>query len=69
MRKLFHTAAVLSVLLIATSIAANAADVRPRPAPYAPPAPAYAPPPFSWTGFYLGGCRPSAVVGQNELIA
>jgi outer membrane immunogenic protein len=54
MRKLFHTAAALSVL-IATSMAANAADVRPRPAPYAPPAPAYAPPPFSWTGFYLGG--------------
>jgi len=54
MRKLFHTTAALSVLL-ATSIAANAADVTARPAPYAPPAPVYAPPPFSWTGFYLGG--------------
>jgi outer membrane immunogenic protein len=54
MRKLFHTTAALSVLL-ATSIAANAADVTARPAPYAPPAPVYVPPPFSWTGFYLGG--------------
>jgi outer membrane immunogenic protein len=54
MRKLFHTTAALSALL-ATSMAANAADVRARPAPYAPPPPVYAPPPFSWTGFYLGG--------------
>jgi outer membrane immunogenic protein len=54
MRKLFHTTAALSVLL-ATSMAANAADVTARPAaPYAPPPPVYAPPP-SWTGFYLGG--------------
>src|SRR5215831_17423849 len=27
---------------------------RARPAPYAPPSPVYAPPPFSWTGFYVG---------------
>jgi outer membrane immunogenic protein len=54
MRKLSHTTAALSVLL-ATSMAANAADVTTRPAPYAPPLPVYAPPPFSWTGFYLGG--------------
>jgi outer membrane immunogenic protein len=54
MRKLFHTTAALSVLL-ATSTAANAADVTARAAPYAPPPPVYAPPPFSWTGFYLGG--------------
>src|SRR6266853_1111594 len=54
MRKLFHTTAALSVLL-AMSMAANAADVTARPAPYAPPPPVYAPPPFSWTGFYLGG--------------
>src|SRR5262249_40934385 len=54
MRKLLHTTLGLSALL-ATSMAANAADVRTRPAPYAPPPPVYAPPPFSWTGFYLGG--------------
>jgi outer membrane immunogenic protein len=34
---------------------ASAADLRARPAPYAPPPPVYAPPPLSWTGFYLGG--------------
>jgi outer membrane immunogenic protein len=51
MRKLFHTTAALS-LLLATSMAANAADVTARPAPYAPPPPVYAP---QWTGFYLGG--------------
>jgi len=54
MRKLLHTTAALSALL-ATSMAANAADVRARPAPYAPPPPVYAPPPFSWSGFYVGG--------------
>jgi outer membrane immunogenic protein len=53
MRKLLHTTAALSVLL-ATSMAANAADVRAQPAPYTPPPPppVYAP---SWTGFYTGG--------------
>jgi outer membrane immunogenic protein len=54
MPKLLHTTAALSALL-ATSMAANAAELRARPAPYAPPPPVYAPPPFSWTGFYLGG--------------
>jgi outer membrane immunogenic protein len=55
MRKLLHATAALSALLV-TSMTANAADVyaRPRPSP-PPPAPVYAPPPFSWTGFYLGG--------------
>src|SRR5215469_17836746 len=55
MRKLFYATTALLVLL-ATSMAANAADVyaRPRYAP-PPPPPVYAPPPFSWTGFYLGG--------------
>ena len=37
--------------LLALPMAANAADMPPRPAP----APVYAPPPFSWTGFYIGG--------------
>jgi outer membrane immunogenic protein len=54
MRKVFHATAAFS-LLLATTITANAADVRARPAPYAPPPPVYAPPPFSWTGFYVGG--------------
>jgi outer membrane immunogenic protein len=53
MRKLFHTGAALLVLL-PMSMAANAADVTARPAPYAPPPPVYVPPPFSWTGFYIG---------------
>jgi outer membrane immunogenic protein len=55
MRKLLHTTVALSALL-ATSMTANAADVRARPyspPPYVPPV--YAPPPFSWTGFYVGG--------------
>jgi outer membrane immunogenic protein len=52
-RKLLHTTVALSALL-ATSMAANAADVR-APTPYAPPPPVYAPPPFTWTGFYVGG--------------
>jgi len=40
--------------LVALAGAAAAADLsRPAPAPYYPPA-AVAPPPFSWTGFYLG---------------
>ena len=51
MRKLFYATAALSVLL-ATSMAANAADVPPYARPVVPPV--YVPPPFSWTGFYLG---------------
>jgi outer membrane immunogenic protein len=54
MRKLLHTTAALAALL-ATSMAANAADVYARPRYAPPPPPVYAPPPFSWTGFYLGG--------------
>ena len=52
MRKVFHATAAFS-LLLAMSMAARAADVTARPAPYAPPPPppVYAP---SWTGFYIG---------------
>jgi outer membrane immunogenic protein len=50
MRKIFAVTATAS-LLLAAPIAANAADLPIRPAP----PPAYYPPPFSWTGFYLGG--------------
>src|ERR1700751_803210 len=53
------TIAALSSTALFFGLAQNASaadtDVRARPAPYAPPAPVYAPPPFSWTGFYLGG--------------
>src|SRR5262249_50902122 len=50
MHKLSAVTAMLAALL-ALPMAANAADMPPRPAP----APVYAPPPFSWTGFYIGG--------------
>jgi outer membrane immunogenic protein len=55
MRELFHATTALSALL-ATSMAANAADAYARPyspPPYVPPA--YVAPVFTWTGFYLGG--------------
>src|SRR5262249_30225463 len=51
MRKLFHATATLS-LLLATLMAANAADVPPYAPPVAPSV--YLPAPFSWTGFYIG---------------
>jgi outer membrane immunogenic protein len=50
MHKLFQAIATLSTLLLA-SFGANAADLK-MPVK-APPAPM--PPPFSWTGFYIGG--------------
>src|ERR1700757_4812015 len=51
MRKFLYATAALSVLL-ATLMAANAADVPPDARPVAPPV--YLPQPFSWTGFYIG---------------
>src|SRR5437870_3477371 len=54
MRKVFDTIAALAVL-VATSMPANGAGVRARPAPYAPSSAVYAAPPCTWTGFYLGG--------------
>jgi outer membrane immunogenic protein len=51
MRKFFYATAAFSVLL-ATLMAANAADVPPDARPVAPPI--YSPQPFSWTGFYIG---------------
>src|SRR5262249_12373349 len=51
MRKFFYATAALSALL-ATVMAANAADVPPYARPVAPPV--YVPPPFTWTGFYIG---------------
>lgn len=58
MHKLFHSTAVLALLV--TSIAANAADMRVK----APP-PAPMPPPFSWSGFYIGGNIGGAWVHRN----
>ena len=51
MRKFFYATAALSVLL-ATLMAASAADEPPYARPVAPSV--YLPPPFSWTGFYIG---------------
>ena len=63
MRKsLFCSAAAVSVLL-GLSLSAKAADLPMAPPP-PPRAPAFvAPPPFSWTGFYLGG---NAGAGWNH---
>jgi outer membrane immunogenic protein len=53
MRKLLQAIGFLS-LLLGTSLAAKAADLPPAPPVYKAP-PVYAPPQFSWTGFYIGG--------------
>ena len=47
-------ASAVTTLLLAMGAGAQAADLRPPPAP-AYKAPAYVAPVFSWTGFYLGG--------------
>jgi outer membrane immunogenic protein len=49
MRKLFYANSA-SLALLATSLTANAADLYVKAKPPAP-----VPPPFSWTGFYIGG--------------
>src|SRR5215471_6562236 len=51
MRKLLQTIGATAALLT-LSMAANAAEVPPYPRPVAPPV--YLPPPFTWTGFYIG---------------
>jgi len=48
---LYASAAALAILTI--PVAATAADLRVRPQPG--PVPVYAPLPFSWSGFYIGG--------------
>jgi outer membrane immunogenic protein len=59
MRKLFRAAAALTGLLV-TSLAANAADLYVKAKPPAP-----MPPPFSWTGFYIGGNLGGAWANNN----
>jgi outer membrane immunogenic protein len=54
MRRLQDTMAVAAAL-VAFSISANAADVGGGAPPVYAPSPVYLPPPFSWTGFYIGG--------------
>src|SRR3954468_8663067 len=53
MYKSFAATAALATA-VAISMAANADDL-PRAAPVPGPAPVYAPPPFTWTGLYVGG--------------
>jgi outer membrane immunogenic protein len=62
MQKLFRSAA-LSALLVGMSAGAQAADLGPAPAPLYKAPPVVVPPPFSWTGFYLGG---NAGAGWNN---
>ncbi len=50
MRKIAHAGLCFSMALM-LPLAARAADLPVK----APPAPAPTPPPFSWTGFYIGG--------------
>jgi outer membrane immunogenic protein len=52
MSKLLRATALVSSLL-ALSVVAKAADLGVRPLPPQPPVPYV--PPFSWTGFYVGG--------------
>ena len=63
MRKFFYATAALSVLLV-TLMAANAAEVPPYARPVAPSV--YLPPPFSWTGFYIGPNLGGAAADRAE---
>jgi outer membrane immunogenic protein len=63
MRAAFHTSVALLALLT-IPITANAADLKPAPAPVYTKAPMM-PPPFSWTGFYIGGNVGGAWANNN----
>ena len=54
MSKLFRATAVLSVL-VGVSAVADAADLHVKAPPRPAPPPVVVPPPFSWSGFYVGG--------------
>ena len=43
--------AAAAAMTVASAVAAQAADL---PTRKAPPAPVFVPPPFTWTGFYIG---------------
>ena len=51
MTKRWMMGAAAAALTVATVVAAQAADL---PTRKGPPAPVYVPPPFTWTGFYVG---------------
>ena len=54
MSKLFRATAVLSAL-VGVSAVAEAADLHVKAPPRPAPPPVVVPPPFSWSGFYVGG--------------
>ncbi len=51
MTKRWMMGVAAAALTVATAVAAQAADL---PTRKAPPAPIFVPPPFTWTGFYVG---------------
>ena len=51
MTKRWMMGAAAAALTVATAVAAQAADL---PTRKAPPVPVFVPPPFTWTGFYIG---------------
>lgn len=52
MTKRWMMGAAAAALTVAGAVAAQAADLPTKKGP--PPAPVYVPPPFTWTGFYVG---------------